>query len=217
MPRKAKPHKTFHISVPDEDTEILEWLSKQYNQSSSVRQLIREAARDVGMVDLFIGTPAARTPGVRGAAKQPARVEAERAQAQAVPPQPVTAQLQETVTQPVQPVVQQPLQQHPQQPATPQQQPSQSAHAETATATTSESTQPTPAAANPAPKKKVATPARKPKKKTSAGIQMDVSILDDALGSTSSIKRDSSLDKTMEEVDNMDKDAVDILKDLMDL
>lgn len=75
MPRKAKPHKTFHISVPEEDTEIMEWLSKQYNQSSSVRQLIREAARDVGMVDLFIGTPAAREPGVRGLAKQPAKAE----------------------------------------------------------------------------------------------------------------------------------------------
>lgn len=71
MAKTAKPHKTFHISVPESDHEIMEWLSKQYNQSSSVRELIRSACREYGMVDLFVGSPAQRTPGVRGRAKQP--------------------------------------------------------------------------------------------------------------------------------------------------
>lgn len=71
MGRPSRPYKTFHISVPVGDEEIMEWLSKQYNQSSSVRELIRLASREIGMVDLFIGSPAQRTPGVRGRARQP--------------------------------------------------------------------------------------------------------------------------------------------------
>lgn len=88
MPRAKRAHKTFHINVPEEDWEIMEWLSKQYNQSASVRELIRAAARQGGMVDLFIGQAASRTPGVRGRAKQPeqgesiAEIAARRAQIQ---------------------------------------------------------------------------------------------------------------------------------------
>lgn len=80
MAKKARPHKTFHISVPESDWEIMEWLSKQYNQSSSVRELIRSACREYGMVDLFVGSPAQRTPGVRGRAKQPGTTDRETAQ-----------------------------------------------------------------------------------------------------------------------------------------
>lgn len=80
MAKKARPHKTFHISVPESDWEIMEWLSKQYNQSSSVRELIRSACREYGMVDLFVGSPAQRTPGVRGRVKQPGTAGRETAQ-----------------------------------------------------------------------------------------------------------------------------------------
>lgn len=80
MAKKARPHKTFHISVPESDWEIMEWLSKQYNQSSSVRELIRSACREYGMVDLFVGSPAQRTLGVRGRAKQPGAADSETAQ-----------------------------------------------------------------------------------------------------------------------------------------
>lgn len=80
MAKRARPHKTFHISVPESDWEIMEWLSKQYNQSSSVRELIRSACREYGMVDLFVGSPAQRTPGVRGRAKQPGTADRETAQ-----------------------------------------------------------------------------------------------------------------------------------------
>lgn len=66
----ARAHKTFHINVPEEDLELMEWLSVQYNQSSSVRELIRAAYREYGPVDLFTGETAERTPGVRGRAKQ---------------------------------------------------------------------------------------------------------------------------------------------------
>lgn len=71
----AKAHKTFHINVPEEDLELMEWLSVQYNQSSSVRELIRAAYREYGPVDLFTGKCAERTPGVRGRAKQAREVE----------------------------------------------------------------------------------------------------------------------------------------------
>lgn len=68
MPRPKKKYKTFHISVPEEDTEIMEWLSKQYNQSASVRQLIREAVDITGMNDYFTGKAYNRKAGQSGRA-----------------------------------------------------------------------------------------------------------------------------------------------------
>lgn len=74
MPRQKKSYKTFHVSVPEEDDVVMQWLSAQYNQSASVRELIRAVARQVGMVDIFVGQAAERTPGVRGRAKQPSLI-----------------------------------------------------------------------------------------------------------------------------------------------
>lgn len=71
MARGRREHKTFHISVPLEDERVLEWLSKQYNQSASMRELIRGAIEEVGMVDLFTGRPYNRKPGQSGRAKMP--------------------------------------------------------------------------------------------------------------------------------------------------
>lgn len=71
MPKPKRPHKTFHISVPENDLETVEWLAAQYNQSSSVRELIRYAARQFGMVDLFIGAPAQRDTKKRGRIAMP--------------------------------------------------------------------------------------------------------------------------------------------------
>lgn len=71
MARGRREHKTFHISVPLEDDQVLEWLSKQYNQSASMRELIRAAIGEIGMVDLFTGRPYNRKPGQAGRAKLP--------------------------------------------------------------------------------------------------------------------------------------------------
>ena len=68
MARPKKKYKTFHISVPDDDAEILEWLSQQFNQSASVRQLIRVAIDEGGMVDYFSGRMYNRQPGQSGRA-----------------------------------------------------------------------------------------------------------------------------------------------------
>lgn len=73
MARQKKPHKTFHINVPEDDFEVFEWLDAQFNKSASMRELIRAAAKVGGIGDLFVGIPAERTPGVRGRAKQPKR------------------------------------------------------------------------------------------------------------------------------------------------
>lgn len=68
MGRPRKKYKTFHLSVPEEDTEIAEWMSVQFSQSASVRELIRDAICNIGMCDLFTGRSFDRKPGQSGRA-----------------------------------------------------------------------------------------------------------------------------------------------------
>ena len=68
MGRPRKKYKTYHISEPDEDKEIMEWFASQFNQSASVRQLIRMQIDDYGMTDLFSGGTFKRAEGQSGRA-----------------------------------------------------------------------------------------------------------------------------------------------------
>lgn len=68
MGRPRKKYKTFHISVAEIDTDIMEWLSVQFNQSASVRQLIRMQIDTYGIDDLFSGGAYRRQNGQSGRA-----------------------------------------------------------------------------------------------------------------------------------------------------
>lgn len=48
-----EPNITYRISVPAEDTDVVEWMNKQYSISTSMRQLIKMFVQEYGMRDVF--------------------------------------------------------------------------------------------------------------------------------------------------------------------
>ena len=93
MPDKFK---RFRFSVPFADESVHEWIEKQSNLSNSLRQLIRDAIRREGMVDITC------SPVVQRGSNRPERIEYP--MAQPVDAQPVPVAVPVVPAQPAVPV-----------------------------------------------------------------------------------------------------------------
>lgn len=56
MALNEKNSKRVRVTVPNDDTEVLEWLSNQHAMSVSVRELIHDMIAEHGTQDYFVAT-----------------------------------------------------------------------------------------------------------------------------------------------------------------
>lgn len=191
MGRPRKKYKTFHLSVPEEDTEIAEWMSVQFSQSASVRELIRDAICDIGMCDLFTGRSFDRKPGQSGRASG-SLAAYEKARAQERKERMQQEEMAEMAAAEM---------------AAEASKPMTAAPVANATNATPNTTEPV----SQAPSSKTARKSAPPRKKSSGGgIRLDESVLAD-FGIPVRLDKDEPKD------DNVNHDKIDALKELMDM
>ena len=53
MSRKAAQTSRYRFTVPDSDTDVVNWIAAQENLSTSLRVLIKQSVQRDGLVDIF--------------------------------------------------------------------------------------------------------------------------------------------------------------------